>query len=265
MLYLALQVRLPGGGGPCGNLGVGLGRPLRRRQRRPGAADGASGAHAEPGIDAGGVERVAAPGQRAHRLSVLHGAQAHRALRRPVALRLEPEHRRGRQRRLVDALAAGPLPLRAAAASPVHAVAAAPPHVQVVEVQDDPVQRQAHSRERAHQLQRRAGAAAPARRRRRRRAGRLPLRGHAAGPSSARDATPPSPRKSEWKAKPRGARFLGELAAVLVLLLVDENNNVIWVRNIMVGPWNGLVVWNGRELIEEAGVWIMRTIREMIQ
>jgi hypothetical protein len=183
-LYLALQVRLPAGGPRRRRLGASLGRLLRRRQRGARAADGAGGARAEPGVDAGGVERVPAPGERAHRVPVLHGAQAHRALHGLAAGRgrLESEHRHGRQRRLVKP-GGGPLPRGQprAGVRPVHAVAAAPAHVQVVHVQDHPVQHQAHRRERAHQLQRRAGGAAPAaaRRRRRRRPGRV-HRGHAA-------------------------------------------------------------------------------------
>lgn len=177
MLYLALQVdRLPAGGGGGGLRRLQAGWFRRRRRRHGGAraADGAGAVGAEPGVDAAGVEGVAAPGQRAHRVAVLHAAQAHRALRLAAAerrrrrRRLEPEHRDGRQRRLVEAAAAAPLPRRrstpsaaAAARSPVHAVAAAPPHVQVVEVEYHPVQHQAHRRERADELQRHAWAAAP--------------------------------------------------------------------------------------------------------
>jgi hypothetical protein len=97
-LHLALQVQLPAGG-PGHHLGAGLGRLLRRREHGARAADGAGGARAEPGVDAGGVERVPASGQRAHRVPVLQGAQAHRALRRRLAavrVSPEPEHWHGR-------------------------------------------------------------------------------------------------------------------------------------------------------------------------
>ncbi|AQK46789.1 hypothetical protein ZEAMMB73_Zm00001d026493 [Zea mays] len=137
--------------------------PRRRRVLRLGvvhvapgdaaAADGARGVRQQPGVDALGVEGVAAGGQDAEQLGGVEGAQAHRALGGAAHVDVtvaEPDRRKRAHRGAAEpraaAVARGGREAEAQAAGPLAGAAL----LAVLGVDEEEEERQQHGREHAH-------------------------------------------------------------------------------------------------------------------